>query len=49
MELEPDVELCTRWGEGRDRCIRHFDHDGDCQDRKGNTTTSMLKELKGEE
>lgn len=39
------VDLCIRWGEGKDRCIRHFDHDGDCMDRDGNTTTSLARKI----
>lgn len=39
--------MCTRWGEGRDRCVRHFDHDGDCMDRNGLTSTLIMRELMG--
>lgn len=45
-ELVP-VELCVRWGEGKDRCIRHYDHLGECRDAAGNTTLSLMAEWTG--
>jgi hypothetical protein len=40
-----DPELCVRWGDGEDRCVRPFDHDGDCMDTAGNTTTSLARKI----
>jgi hypothetical protein len=45
-ELER-VDLCIRWGAGKDRCIRHYDHAGDCQDATGVTTSSLTDWLLG--
>ena len=32
---------CVRWGTGPDRCIRPYDHLGQCEDADGNTTMSL--------
>lgn len=45
--MRDDVELCLKWGEGRDRCVRHYDHDGECKDRQGRTDSDIARELKG--
>lgn len=42
-----EPEGCTRWGNGKDRCIRHYDHIGECRDAEGNTTTSLADWLLG--
>jgi len=43
-EREKNEGLCIRWGHGEDRCVRMYDHIGECQDAKGNTIESVSEE-----
>lgn len=37
-----DREQCIRWGvDSADRCIRPYDHLGQCEDAQGNTTMTL--------
>jgi hypothetical protein len=45
--MSDDVELCPKWGYGKDRCIRHYDHDGDCKDAEGLTSSTLPDWLAG--